>query len=203
MPLDLPLPAAAQGHLRRLNTQRDLESVANLVELCFDDTLDAEGRTYLRNMRESARSAQWTGWVNSLAEYSPTPPSGLVWEENGQLVGNLSLIPIICRGQRCYLIANVAVHPDHRGRGIGRTPTATAASSAAARTALPQLHVTWDPTVCHSYAFRSVSGVSTRTFSTGTHSTSATTCAITVKKPCPISIPETAKFSEPSSLNFK
>ncbi|HNT26115.1 MAG TPA: GNAT family N-acetyltransferase [Anaerolineales bacterium] len=126
MPLDLPLPAAAQGHLRRLNTQRDLESVANLVELCFDDTLDAEGRTYLRNMRESARSAQWTGWVNSLAEYSPTPPSGLVWEENGQLVGNLSLIPIICRGQRCYLIANVAVHPDHRGRGIGRTLTATA-----------------------------------------------------------------------------
>ncbi len=126
MTLDLPLPAAAQGHLRRLNTQRDLESVANLVELCFNDTLDAEGRSYLRNMRVSARTAQWTGWANTLAEHAPMPPSGLVWEENGQLVGNLSLIPIACQGKRCYLIANVAVHPDHRGRGIGRTLTAAA-----------------------------------------------------------------------------
>lgn len=49
--------------------------------------------------------------------------SGFVWEENGSLVGNLSLIPFSQRGRRMYLIANVAVHPDHRRRGIARALT--------------------------------------------------------------------------------
>jgi GNAT superfamily N-acetyltransferase len=126
MSLNLPLPAAAQNHLRRLNTQRDLLAIADLVELCFYDTLDPEGRSYLRNMRESARSAQWMGWADSLADQAPIPPAGLVWEEDGRLIGNLSLIPITCQGRRCYLIANVAVHPEQRGRGIGRMLTAVA-----------------------------------------------------------------------------
>ena len=126
MLLDLPLPAAAQGHLRRLDTHRDLESVANLVELCFYDTLDPEGRSYLQHMREAARNANWVGWASSLADHAATPPAGLVWEEDGGLVGNLSLIPITCQGRRCYLIANVAVHPDQRGHGIGRMLTTVA-----------------------------------------------------------------------------
>jgi GNAT superfamily N-acetyltransferase len=56
------------------------------------------------------------------------PVSGLVWEESGQIVGNLSLIPIQHWHKRIILVANVAVHPDFRGRGIARTLTATALS---------------------------------------------------------------------------
>jgi predicted GNAT family acetyltransferase len=69
------------------------------------------------------------GWANSLYPESSVTPAGLVWEEKcaetgGQrLVGNLSLIPINLQGKRAYLIANVAVHPDYRGRGIGRALT--------------------------------------------------------------------------------
>jgi ribosomal protein S18 acetylase RimI-like enzyme len=49
-----------------------------------------------------------------------------VWEEAGQLVGNLSMIPISVQGKRSYMIANVATHPDYRGRGIATALTYTA-----------------------------------------------------------------------------
>jgi hypothetical protein len=48
------------------------------------------------------------------------PLSGFVWEEGNRIVGNLSLVPFFNWGQRIYMIANVAVHPDYRRRGIAR-----------------------------------------------------------------------------------
>jgi len=44
-------------------------------------------------------------------------PRGFVWEENGQLVGNASLLPVCLER---WVLANVVVHPDFRRRGIGR-----------------------------------------------------------------------------------
>ncbi len=54
------------------------------------------------------------------------PLSGYVWEEGGRLVGNLSLIPLSRQGKKTYFIANVAVHPDFRRRGIARALTEAA-----------------------------------------------------------------------------
>lgn len=113
-------PAARQEHLRPFDIRRDLREVADLVELCFAETLDPDGRDYLARLRSTARSSSWVGrargWANA-------PMSGFVWQEDGQIVGNASLIPYLLQGQRCYLIANVAVHPDYRLRGIGRVLT--------------------------------------------------------------------------------
>ena len=131
--LDFALPPAAQGHIRRLSLRRDLGAVADLVELCFADSLDPEGRSYLRNMRETARTAHLMGWADSMADHSPTPQTGLVWEQDGRLVGNVSLIPITVLNQRCYLIANVAVHPAYRNQGLGRMLTSAAMDFARAR----------------------------------------------------------------------
>ncbi len=126
---DLPLPLNTSQHLRPLDARRDLAAVADLVELCFNDTLDPEGRNYLKQMRQAAQHAALIGWANSLYPDGSMPPTGLVWVEgdlqagNQRLVGNLSLIPINLQGKRGTLIANVAVHPDFRGRGIGRALT--------------------------------------------------------------------------------
>lgn len=123
---DLLLPSFARGHLRKLDVRRDLEAVANLVEVCFADTLDADGRRYLRQMRDTAQRSQLLRWTNALNEYSPHPMTGYVWEEDGQIIGNLSLIPFRSKGERCYLIANVAVDPLQRDRGIARALTVAA-----------------------------------------------------------------------------
>ena len=126
MVAEIAIPTFAQGHLRRIDMRRDLTKVADLVELCFATTLDPEGKQYLKEMRKAAQNASWLMWASSMIDEAPMPPSGYVWEEDGQLVGNLSLIPINLQGKRGYMIANVATHPDYRGRGIARSLTAAA-----------------------------------------------------------------------------
>jgi N-acetylglutamate synthase-like GNAT family acetyltransferase len=54
------------------------------------------------------------------------PLSGYIWEENGEIIGNVSLIPYRHGRNKNYLIANVAVHADFRKRGIGRALTLAA-----------------------------------------------------------------------------
>lgn len=126
MVVEIAIPASAQGHLRRLDMRRDLEKVADLVEVCFFDTLDPEGKQYLKEMRRAARNASVLGWASGVIDQAPMLPSGYVWEEDGRLVGNLSLIPINLQGKRGYMIANVATHPDYRGQGIARSLTLAA-----------------------------------------------------------------------------
>lgn len=117
------LSSHAGEHLRRLDARRDLVKVADLVELCFYDTLDPEGRQYLNEMRKAAQESPMMRLATSLIEETAFMPTGYVWEEDRQLVGNCSLIPIIIQGKRGYMIANVATHPDYRGRGIAKALT--------------------------------------------------------------------------------
>lgn len=118
----LSLAPSFTGSLRPFDIRRDLLAVADLVELCFADSLDADGRLYIRQMRQAAREPLF-----DLSAASPNlPMSGYVWEEEGRVVGNLSLIPHRRNGERLYLIANVAVHPDHRRRGIAGSLTQAA-----------------------------------------------------------------------------
>jgi predicted GNAT family acetyltransferase len=58
-----------------------------------------------------------------MTETASLPLLGYVWEQDGRIIGNASLIPFRNRGKRIFLIANVATHPDYRRRGIGRALT--------------------------------------------------------------------------------
>jgi hypothetical protein len=100
MMVEIAISSSARGHLRRLDMRRDLAKVADLVEICFYDTLDPESRQYLNDMRKAAQNASLLGFASSLIEDASMPPSGYVWEEDGRLVGNLSLIPITLHCRR-------------------------------------------------------------------------------------------------------
>lgn len=117
---------AQNGHIRPFDPRRDLNRVADLVELCFADTLDEEGRIYLRHMRAAARSPGYLPWPGVISMRARLPLSGFIWEEDDQVVGNLTLIPYVSLRHNYYLIANVAVHPNYRRRGIARGLTHSA-----------------------------------------------------------------------------
>ncbi len=153
MMVEIAAPSSIREHLRRLDVRRDLARVADLVELCFYDTLDPEGKQYLSDMRKAAQSASMMRFAGSLIEDSVFLPSGYVWEEDGRLVGNLSLIPISVQGKRGYMIANVATHPDYRQRGIATALTQTALRHAEAHgTRIVWLQVREDnPSAIHIY----------------------------------------------------
>ena len=118
------------GQMRPLNVMRDLPSVADLIELCFSSTLDPEGRSYIDQMRRNGRDSSFLSWAPRVIETVSLPLSGFVWEANGRVVGNVSLIPFVKNGQKIFLIANVATHPDYRRKGIARQLTAAALTRA-------------------------------------------------------------------------
>lgn len=114
--------------IRYFDLRRDLDPVADLIELCFPIHSDPDGQSYVSDMRKKAREMRMMGWLAGFSEQYPMKRAGFVWEENGQIIGNLSLIPLQKDGHQIHLIANVAVHPDHRRCGIARRLTQKALS---------------------------------------------------------------------------
>ena len=119
----IPIKVKDHPHMRPLNILRDLSRVADLIELCFSPTMDVDGQRYLADMRRASRDDSFTTWASRVTETANLPMMGYVWEQDGQIVGNASLIPFRYNGKRIFLIANVATHPDHRRHGIGRALT--------------------------------------------------------------------------------
>ena len=108
--------------IRQINLRQDLAEVADLIEQSFANTLDADGRRYVSQMRQAARNPLSLGTAGTVTNSL----TGFVWEEDGRIVGNLSMIPVNAMRQRAYLIANVAVDPAYRRRGIAAQLTQTA-----------------------------------------------------------------------------
>ena len=121
--ISIPVKANDHPHIRPLNVLRDLPAVADLIELCFSSTMDNEGQRYLSDMRRASHDDSFLSWASHMSETASMPLMGYVWEQEGRIVGNSSLIPFRDHGKRVYLIANVATHPEYRRRGIGRALT--------------------------------------------------------------------------------
>lgn len=124
--------------IRRLNPRRDLGHIADLIELCFAETLDSDGQRYLRRMRQTSQGPQ-NRWFNPATFQANLAAEGFVWEDGNVIVGNVSLIPFSRLRRPIYLIANVAVHPDFRRQGIARALTVAALEWCQKR----HIHSTW------------------------------------------------------------
>jgi ribosomal protein S18 acetylase RimI-like enzyme len=100
---------------------RDLYQIAELVELCFAERLDSSGRSAVREMKAVGRLGLLLAPLALLdSAFGMGIALGHVWRTGSRVVGNVSLYrsgahPFLGRG---WLIANVAVHPEHRRQGI-------------------------------------------------------------------------------------
>ncbi|MFN8379360.1 MAG: GNAT family N-acetyltransferase [Anaerolineae bacterium] len=96
--------------------------MADLIEIAFADTMDSGGRAAIREMRALSRIGPGLGFMPSMSDLMIGMGLGFVWIEDGRLVGNVSVYPASLppEARRAWIIANVAVHPDYRERGIAR-----------------------------------------------------------------------------------
>ncbi|HKZ55928.1 MAG TPA: GNAT family N-acetyltransferase [Anaerolineales bacterium] len=105
--------------LRPVHPGRDMGDVADLIDMAFAGQLDATARRMVREMRAFGR-AGWLGWLFARLLLPPAAhPHGFVWETDGKLVGNASLLRVTSYPRR-WVVANVAVHPQYRRQGIAR-----------------------------------------------------------------------------------
>jgi GNAT superfamily N-acetyltransferase len=117
--LSLPKSQTPSG-LRPVNLRTDLAPLADLIELAFADTMDSSGRAAVREMRTISRLGPGLSLLLGMNDLAQGMGLGFVWVEDGRLVGNSSVYPANIRGTSTWIVANVAVHPDYRGRGIAR-----------------------------------------------------------------------------------
>jgi len=88
--------------------------VLSLLNQSFGPLRDSQGRV-ITNRFSLSQSASFAGRLSMMSRgFIP----GFVWEESGRIVGNVTLLESPINGR--YLVANVAVHPDYRRRGIAR-----------------------------------------------------------------------------------
>ncbi|MCB9418604.1 MAG: GNAT family N-acetyltransferase [Ardenticatenaceae bacterium] len=99
---------------RPINLNRDVSQVINLLELVFGHRLGGN-ENHLFNSEAGLSQPAFLWRLNPATNKLAL---GYVWEENGRIIGNATLLTTRTPGR--YLVVNVAVHPDFRRRGIAR-----------------------------------------------------------------------------------
>jgi ribosomal protein S18 acetylase RimI-like enzyme len=114
-----------QTGIRPFDIGRDLRPVAELIADAFTNELDPRGMAALREMRIMSHLSGLIKLLSRSTGELDDVFSGFVWVEAGKIVGNITVQRADKYGNR-WQIANVAVAPAYRGRGIARTLMARA-----------------------------------------------------------------------------
>lgn len=120
--LAVSTPSTRSGGIRRVNLVQDLRPIADLIELCFSDQMDSGGRATVQDMRALSRLGPLLHLLALGDRMLRGIGQGFVWEDGGRVVGNVTLFPAPFPAElgRVFVVANVAVHPEYRRRGLAR-----------------------------------------------------------------------------------
>lgn len=111
--------------VRPFDLGRDLRPVARLIADAFADELDVQGEAALRELRIMGHMSGLVRLLSRSTGEFQDVFNGFVWIEDGKLVGNVT-VQRAASGSGRWQIANVAVDPAYRGRGISRSLMETA-----------------------------------------------------------------------------
>lgn len=110
-----PSQDQSKNGLRPINLNTDIPGILRLLELVFGASLRAEGRPIIAS---NDLAAQSPAILWRLMPAAAKLSLGFVWEADGRIVGNVTVLTTEMPGR--YLVVNVAVHPDYRRQGIAR-----------------------------------------------------------------------------------
>lgn len=113
MIVSVPHTSDAKRGPRPINPNKDIPQVVRLLEMAFGAAIDEDGRRVFTGTQYHQPAFLWR--LNPVANRLSL---GYVWEEDGRVVGNVTLLTTQTEGR--YLIVNVAVHTDYRRQGIAR-----------------------------------------------------------------------------------
>ena len=111
--------------IRPLRPSSDLSDLADLIEGAFGPELALGGEQVLRELRLLGRLGPLSLLLLALSSPVDGLLNGFVWEQEGRLVGNVTLSRPTGHTRR-WQLSNVAVLDKYRGRGIGRSLVETA-----------------------------------------------------------------------------
>ena len=114
-----PVHREVESGIRPFDVGRDLRPVAELIADAFTNELDPRGKAALREMRIMSHVSGLLKILSRGTGELDDVFSGFVWTEDGRIVGNITVQRADKYGSR-WQIANVAVLPSYRGRGIAR-----------------------------------------------------------------------------------
>lgn len=114
-----PTTQRVERGVRPFDLGRDLHPVARLIADAFADELDVQGEAALRELRIMGHMSGLVRLLSRSTGEFQDVFNGFVWIEDGKLVGNVT-VQRAASGSGRWQIANVAVDPKYRGRGISR-----------------------------------------------------------------------------------
>ena len=119
------IPNQTHPRIRPLDPARDLGQLADLIEEAFQQELTEEGMRVLREIRILSRLGPLTYLLGGLGPGPEGMLTGFVWEEDRQLVGNVTVTRASVHAAH-WQISNVAVRARYRRQGIARSLVETA-----------------------------------------------------------------------------
>src|SRR5262245_30753237 len=118
--------------LRPFDLTRDLDGVADLIEVAFRDEAQRPWMRVQDELRGMRRAAPILGLLGRLSLDLQDTFGGFVWVEDGRIVGNAT-VGRLNNDRRRWILGNVGVLPEFRRRGIARRLTQAAISHARLR----------------------------------------------------------------------
>ena len=136
--------ARTSDGLRPIDMARDVPQIIELLKLVFGEALELDDQQLLGDEVGASLSSLFY----RLNPVTSRLANGFVWLADGRIVGNVTLLPT--KAWDRFLVANVAVHPNYRRRGIARAmmhAVTSAVKTRGGRTILLQVVKDNDPAI--------------------------------------------------------